>query len=173
MNHKILSTVLALATLAPVAFADDAPPKEVTGMSCLVGTWKVKGSMAMGAQKATLTGAWTCAWLPSKWGVQCDLDMSGMPGMGHYLERDLMGYEPNSKTYHWYAVTNAGETHDHVAAFSIGNDLEFVYTGTQDGKPFKEVIDMHMAADSKSFHLKSESFVGGASVAVLEGDARK
>src|SRR5215471_17034625 len=139
MNNKtILSAALALATLAPAAFADDAaPPKEVSGMSCLVGTWKVKGTMSMGGQKATLTGSWACSWLASKWGVQCEFDAAGMPGMGRYLEHDLMGYEPNSKTYHWYAITNAGETHDHVAQLPTGNDLHFVYEGTQDGKPFK------------------------------------
>jgi hypothetical protein len=173
---KILSTILAISavTAAPRAFADDAsPPKEVSGMSCLVGGWKAKGSFTMGGQKADVTGTWKCGWLPSKWGVSCDADLAGIPGTAHYLERDLMGFEPNSRTYHWYAVTNAGETHDHVAAFTESNDLEFVYQGTQDGKPMKEVIDIRMAADSKSFHLKSEVFVGGASVGVLEVDGRK
>ena len=28
--------------------------------------------------------------------------------MAAYDETDLMGYEPNTNTYHWYSVTSAG-----------------------------------------------------------------
>jgi len=173
-RSHLISTVLVASIVAAAGTARaDGTPKEVQDMSCLIGTWKLKGTVAMGADKANIQGTWKCGWLPSKWGVQCDFEVSGIPGMPLYQERDLMGYEPGSKTYHWYAVTNAGETHDHVASVPTGNDIHFVYAGTMDGKPFKEVIDFHFAADSKSLHAKSETFVDGKSVSVLEGDGRK
>ncbi len=170
-----IQNVLVALTLASTATSvrADGPPKEVKDMSCLIGNWKVKGAVTMGTDKAPVAGTFKCAWLPSQWGVQCDGDITGIPGMPHYLERDLMGFEPNSRKYHWYAITNAGETHDHVADVPSGNDIRFVYTGTQDGKPMKEVIDWSFAADGKSLHLKSETFVDGASVAVFEVDGKK
>jgi hypothetical protein len=177
MTSRIATTALVLSSVLTAAAGGiaraDAPPKEVQDMSCLIGTWKVKGTMAMGPQKASIAGSWKCGWLPSKWGVQCDFEISGVPGMPAYQERDLMGFEPNTHKYHWYAVTNAGETHDHVGDVPTGNDARFVYEGTQGGKPMREVIDFHFAADGKSLHVKSETFVGGASVAVLEGDGHK
>ena len=63
----------------------------------------------------------------------CSLEMTGAPGMGTYAETDLFGYEPNSDTFHWYSVTNAGETHDHVAKAGDGSKIQWVYTGSQEG----------------------------------------
>ena len=51
--------------------------------------------------------------------------------------------------------------------------LQFVYTGTQDGKPLKEVIDFEIGKDEKSLTLRSETFVAGASAMVLEGKGHK
>jgi hypothetical protein len=103
----------------------------------------------------------------------CTLEVTGVPGLATYVETDLMGYEPNTNTYHWYAVTNAGETHDHVAPASDGNKLQFVFTGTQEGKPFKEVIDLEISKDSKAATGRAESFVAGASASVMELELRK
>jgi hypothetical protein len=177
MTQRIGSSLVVLSLVSAIgaarADAPPAPPKEVQDMSCLIGAWKVKGTVAMGGQKSAIQGSWKCGWLPSKWGVQCDFEITGMPGGGTYVERDLMGFDPGTRTYHWYAVTNAGETHDHVAALPTGNDAHFVYTGTMEGKPMKEVVDFHFAADSRSLHVKSETFVDGASIAVLEADGKK
>src|SRR5882724_8368324 len=123
-------------------------------MECLVGTWKGGGTIAMGKDKAKIDATWT-------------------PGVAAYEETDLMGYEPNTNTYHWYSVTNAGETHDHVAKVPEGNDLQFVFSGTQEGKPLREVIDLSFAGDSKSVTGRAETFVGGASVSVMDVNLRK
>jgi hypothetical protein len=171
-NRLQLTIALSLVTTAAAARAE-APPKEVKDMSCLIGSWKVKGTMTMGKDRAPIAATWTCGWLPSQWGVQCDLDITGIPGVPHYLERDLMGFDPGGHKLHWYAVTNAGETHDHVGDVPTGPDARFVYTGVQDGKPIKEVIDFHVGADRKALHVKAETFVDGASAAVLEVDGRK
>jgi hypothetical protein len=60
--------------------------------------------------------------------------LTGIPGLAAYDETDLMGYEPNSNTYHWYSITNAGETHDHVATPPNGSAIRFVFNGTQENK---------------------------------------
>jgi hypothetical protein len=162
----------AIALAVPAAAAADTLPKPVQVMECLVGTWKGGGTLAMGKDKAKVTFALDCKRTSAKFGVLCTLAIGGMPQP--YAETDLFGYEPNSDTYHWFSVTNAGETHDHAAKLAAGSSkIQWVYSGTQDGKPFKEVVDMDFAKDSQSFTVRSESFVAGASVAVLDGKVAK
>jgi len=168
-----LATLIATVGFASIASADAKLPPEVDGMNCLVGKWTATGTVTMGKDSAKVKATWDCKRISDKWGVLCSLNLKGIPGLPTYAETDLFGFEPNSRKYHWFSVTNAGETHDHVADFSTGNSLKFVYTGTQEGKPFKEVVDMTIGKDDKSFTLKSETFVDGASTSVFEVQAKK
>ena len=93
--------------------------------------------------------------------------------MQAYEETDLMGYEPNTNTYHWYSVTNSGETHDHVAKPSSSNTIEFIFNGVQDGKAFKEVIDLTFSADSKTISGTCETFSAGVSQSVMALSLKK
>jgi len=127
----------------------------------------------MGKDKAKVDLTWTCARTSGQHGVLCKLAVTGIPGLAVYEETDLFGYEPNSSTYHWFSVTNGGETHDHVAKAPAGNKVQFVYTGTQEGKPFKEVIDMEFAKDAKTIAIRAETFVAGASTSVFDLKAKK
>jgi hypothetical protein len=161
------------ALLAPLVAAADPLPKPVEGMECLVGSWKGSGTVSMGNGKAKIDATWTCKRVSAKWGVMCTFHVTGIPGVAAYEETDLMGYEPNTNTFHWYAVTSAGETHDHVAQATDGNKQQFIFTGTQEGKPFKEVIDLEIGKDEKSATGRAETFVGGASTSVLELKLRK
>ena len=56
-----------------------------------------------------------------------------------------------------------------------GNTIQFVYTGTAEGKPFKEVIDMTFTGKDKDqqLALRGETFVGGVSTSWLEVKGRK
>jgi hypothetical protein len=168
----ICSKLLAIALAATPAAADKLPP-QVAGMDCLIGSWKGGGTIAMGKDKAKIDATWTCKRTPGDFGVVCNFHVTGIPGVAAYEETDLMGYEPNTNTYHWFSVTNAGETHDHVAKATDGNKLEFTFTGTQDGKPLKEVIALELAKDTKSLSGRAETFVGGTSASVLELKLRK
>jgi hypothetical protein len=171
---KILTFAAVLGLLAvPAVAAADAVPKQVLDLECLVGNWKGTGTFAMGKDKAKIEITWNCARTSAQFGVLCTGRFTGIPGMAAYEETDLFGYEPNTDTYHWYAVTNAGETHDHVAKPPTSNKIQFVFTGTQEGKPMKEVIDMEFGKDKKSLSVHSETFVGGTSTAVLDAKATK
>jgi len=165
---------LSLAVLAvaiPLTTHADPLPKQVEALEPLVGTFKGTGTMTAGKDKAKVDFTLACKRTSARFGVQCTFHVTGVPGLAAYEESDLFGYEPNSDTYHWYAITNAGETHDHVAK-SFGDKVQWTYTGTQDGKPMKEVVDMELGKD-RSIAFRSETFLAGASVAVLEGKARK
>ena len=168
---KIVS-VLSLA-LPLTAAAAESLPKPVSEMECLVGNWKGGGSMTMGKEKAKVDATWNCKRTSAKFGVLCTLHLSGIPGVASYDETDLFGFEPNTNTYHWYSVTNAGETHDHVAKVTSGNTIQFVFNGTQEGKAFKEVIDLAFGKDGKTVTGRGETFVAGASTSVLELNLRK
>ncbi len=178
MNNaaRTLALVALLSPLATTAQAD-ALPKEVQNLSCLEGTWTGTGTLAMGKQKVPLHITWTCKSTAAKYGVVCDLDLTGIPGLAHYRETDLFGYEPNTRTYHWFSVTNGAETHDHVARLSTSNKIRFTYRGKQDGKPFREVIDWEFLgkpdAEPTGIKLRSESFVGNKSTSVMMAEATK
>jgi hypothetical protein len=166
---RFTSSFAVLACLAvPAAASADALPGPVTGMDCIVGTWQGGGTITMGKDTARIGTSWSCNRVSQQWGVVCTFRVAGIPGVALYEETDLMGYDPETNTYHWYAVTNAGETHDHVARVPTGNFIEFTYTGTQDGKPFKEVIAMTFGADAKTVTGRAESFVAGASTSVMQ-----
>lgn len=166
-----LSAVLVLA--APlVAFAEGLP-KPVADMECLVGKWKGGGSVVMGKDKANVQVTWDCARTSAKFGVMCKFHVTGIPGVASYDETDLMGYEPNTDKYHWYSVTNAGETHDHVASVPKGDSIQFVFEGTQEGKPLKEVIDLKIDDRSKVMTGTAETFVAGVSASVMSLELHK
>lgn len=176
---KTLTTLFTTLSLATPALAlADALPEPIARLECLVGNWKGTGTVTMGSDTAKIAGTWSCKRTSGKHGVLCTLKITGIPGIPVYEETDLFGYEPNSSTYHWAAVTNAGETHDHVAKAGApdSNKVQFVYVGTQEGKPLKEVIDMEFLGSKKTadaITVRGETFVGGASTSVIVLKVRK
>jgi hypothetical protein len=168
---KIVSALSLVVPVAAVA-AEPLPPR-VADMECLVGAWRGSGNMQMGKDTANVSVSWDCKRTSAKFGVSCVGRFNGVPGVGVYEETDLMGYEPNSNTYHWYSVTNGGETHDHVAQVPTGDTIRFVFNGTQEGNAFKEVIDLTFSKDGKALKGHSETFLAGTSTSVLELNLRK
>jgi hypothetical protein len=171
---SLMQKTLPILVLAfPLAAAADPLPKPITDMECLVGNWKATGTLSAGKDSAKVNVTWNCKRISARFGITCAGVITGIPGLARYEETDLFGFEPNSNLYHWFSVTNAGETHDHVAPIPKGGALQFVFNGTQDGKPFKEVIDLKFAPDSRSFALRTETFSSGVSTSVLEAVAKK
>jgi hypothetical protein len=177
-TKKAIGTValaLALGGAGIARAGNPPPPKEVQGMSCLVGNWKGTGSMTMGAQKVEgIKMTWDCKKTSGDWGVSCHATMVGMPGLDKYEESDLFGYDAGTGKYHWYSVTNAGEVHDHVSTPSKPPVLEFVHNGLQEGKPYKEVVQITFKGKNDSItDLHVETFVDGKLESVLNGTAHK
>ena len=168
-----MKNLALLALFAPAVALADELPKPIQEMECLVGTWKGSGTVTMGKEKSKVDLTWDCKRTSAKHGVLCKLALTGIPGLALYEETDLMGWEPNTNLYHWYSVTNAGEVHDHVAKIPTDNKIQFVFTGTQEGKPFKEVIDFEFGKDAKALTLRAETFLAGASTSVFEIKAKK
>jgi hypothetical protein len=166
---KTLDRLLcSLALLVPAPAIADALPKPIADLNRIVGEWRGTGSLRMGKDTAKLTATWSCERTSAEFGVLCKLHVTGIPGVQSYEETDLLGYEPNTQRYHWYSVTNAGETHDHVASVPNGDTFRFVFSGTQEGKPFEEVIDLGFASGSRAVTGKAETFVAGTSTSVMQ-----
>jgi hypothetical protein len=169
-----ITHLIALLTLSAHSYAQgNALPKPVAGMECLVGTWRGAGTLNMGKDKSNIDATWTCKRTSARYGVLCTFHVTGVPGVAAYDETDLMGYEPNTNTYHWYSVTNAGETHDHVAKATEGNSHQFTFNGTQEGKSLREVIDLSFASDNRSVSGRVETFIGGVSMSLMTLGLRK
>jgi hypothetical protein len=161
----------SIALVLPLTSHADPVPKQLEALEPLVGSFKGNGTLTAGKDVAKVDFTLACKRTSARFAVQCAFHVTGVPGLAAYEESDLFGYEPATDTYHWYAVTNAGETHDHVAK-SFGDKVQWTYSGSQDGKPMKEVIDMTIGKD-KSIAFRSETLVAGSSVAVLEGKVHK
>ena len=96
-----------------------------------------------------------------------------MPGMDSYEATDMFGFDAGAGKYHWFAVTNAGETHDHVADVPTGNVIDWVYTGVQEGKPLKETIKMTFSDDATTLDFAAETFLDGTSTSRFKGKIKK
>jgi len=169
----MMNKALILAALViPAAARADGLPKQVADLERLVGTWKGSGTLAMGKDKAKVDVTISCKRTSAQFGILCNTKFTGIPGVPSYDETDLFGYEPNSNTYHWFSVTNGAETHDHIAT-TIADKVQFVYTGTQEGKPMKEAIDIDFGKDGKAMAFHVDTTVGGAIVASMDVKTRK
>jgi hypothetical protein len=148
-------------------------PAEIKNMGCLVGEWKGTGQLVMGDTKADMKLAISCKWQSAGHAVACQARFSGPPAVGTLEESDLFGFEPNTRKYHWFSVTSLGEVHDHVAEIPNGEVIDWVFNGTQEGKPYKETIRFEFSKDSKQLTFKTDTTVGGASQGTLTGTLKK
>lgn len=170
----IILSILTL-TAAP-ALADQAPaehttPDKAAALHRMVGTHKLKGTFTMGGQTSKLTGTIACAKTSGDAGVLCNTTFTGIPGIDRYEETDLFGYDAGDGLYHWFAVTNGGETHDHKGT-AAGDKWVFQHTGPQDGALLTERVVLTWKGDRlKSF--RSTITVGDDQIGVFEGKVVK
>jgi hypothetical protein len=161
------ATILALSFLliagADAMAQDDAmmfapPPPEVQKMYQFVGTWHGDGQATMGENSTPVKVTLAVEKAANGWGLRSN--MTGeMGNAGSYEEIDIMGYEPNSKTYHMFSVTNMGDTHDHSGTWT-GNTLNLKYTGMYQGQPMVETIACEFISDDE-MNITSETNIGG------------
>jgi hypothetical protein len=160
-----LALVLATATsaAADTGAADANLPKEVQQMYCMVGDWTAKDAVfTVEGKKHKASFAVSCAPTSAGMGLLCSATFD-IDGIGKGLqETDLFGYDPGSDRYHWFSVTQSGETHDHVALPPKSKDdpIVFAYSGVQDGKPVQEVVTMKFASETK-IEFRNDGILGG------------
>ena len=168
--------ILALAAFLslPALAAEPAPPKAVKDLQNLVGSWKGTGTLKMpdGQVSPPVQIGIECKSTAGGMGVLCHSRFTGIPGMPGALEEDdLFGYNAGDGLVHWYAVTNAGETHDHKGGIS-DNAFVGIYEGPQDGQLFQEQVTLAWKSDRK-ITFRSASTLAGKDQGVMEGTVSK
>jgi hypothetical protein len=162
---KAILIAASLALFSISAFAADepaaspAPPAGAVKLHDFVGRWEGIGEMAeTGKDKQTMTVVMTCVETSGGWGIRCDDAMTGKNM--NYLETDLMGYDASGNQVHWYAVTNAGEVHDHVAQWKDDKNLLATHSEKVGSKSIDENITITLTSPT-SLTAKSTLSVDG------------
>lgn len=110
-----------------------------------VGHWKGRGQLSAPGQPPTpLTLRLTCYKAASGWAVRCA--MVAENGKMKMTESDLMGVDPVTGTGHWYAVTNQGDTHDHITDWPNAKTMKAHHNWTQNGKKMTEHISVSFSS---------------------------
>jgi hypothetical protein len=159
-----LASIALVSTAAAKGNPDPKLPKEIQQMYCLVGDWKSQNAVMVvdGARhKADFTVS--CAPTSGGMGLSCSAKFD-VEGLGHFEESDLFGYDAGQNRYHWFSVTQLGETHDHVALPPGPKDkgITFAYSGIQNGKPVQEVITMTFLDEAATkIDFRNDGVLGG------------
>lgn len=161
MCAGLMAGVLA----APVATASDVPA-EAARFHVLVGQWKGNATLRQGDAAQDLTLAYSCGKVAAGWGVACEMKAKGKDM--EVVENDLMGVDPVSGTAHWFAVTSAGETHDHVGRWVDDQTFQARYAWKAEGKSMEENITMRFP-DTKRLEFRSVVSVDGKEVGSFSG----
>jgi len=124
------------------AMADEMPA--AAAFYPLVGSWTGSARLSGdGESPVNLAVGLECAKTAGGWAVRCEMTAAG-PGMAMH-ESDLMGTDMATGQSHWYAITDAGETHDHSVIFNGSTGLTGHYTWEVDGTKLDETIVMQFA----------------------------
>jgi hypothetical protein len=143
-----VKTQIALAVLTLLAAhgvyaepARQAPqPTDMQPYYALLGNWHGTAKLVQAGQAAIpLQAEYSCQKASEGWAVSCSFNATGANDMV-MSETDLFGVDPASKQGHWYAVTNMGEVHDHLASWTDSKTMVADYEWTEEGKTMHEHI---------------------------------
>ena len=167
---KLVSTAftagaLLITATMNVAVAADVPA-DASRFHVLIGKWKGAGTMREGETSMNLKLGYSCKKVAAGWGVACEMIAKGKEM--EVVENDLMGVDPVTGTPHWYAVTSAGETHDHVGRWVDDRTFQARYAWKADGKNFEENVTMRFP-DKKRIEFRSVVSVDGQEAGSFSG----
>jgi hypothetical protein len=156
---RIASSLLALSfalTASQVARADDPKPSpQLEAIRSLIGSWTGKGTLMTEGKTHPITMTYDCIESAGSAGVKCKAVLNGIPGFTYTFD-DLWGYSAQDKLTHWYAVTNAGEVHDHRGHFDMTGGLLQIEIPV-DGKLFSEMVAFKRKGKSLAFSWTATS----------------
>jgi hypothetical protein len=171
-NLQALAVValLASSTLPLVASAAEPAPAAAAYYP-LVGNWTGAGEISEGGQTpAKLTLSLNCKKVSAGWAVYCD--MKAANDKMAMAETDLFGVDPATGQAHWYAVTNQGETHDHLAQWIDARTLKAHLAWTQEGKKMEETVTVALNGEN-AMDFRSSVTEDGKEVGAFSGKLRK
>jgi hypothetical protein len=144
---------VSCAAYLQAAIAANSPAPQAAQFYPLLGKWKGSGKLIEGDQAPkSLSLRLNCRKASSGWAVLCELKASNSKMI--MTETDLFGVDPVSGKSRWYAVTNRGETHDHIAEWVDPKNMRANLAWTQEGKQMSENITFHFVS-SRSIEFRS------------------
>ena len=78
----------------------------------------------------------------------------------------------SEKLYHIFAVTNTAATHDHGGKWGEDNTLCVVYEGLQEGKKYREEIEIKILG-SNEFAVNEKDILDGKVISTMNVFMRK
>lgn len=156
MKTQMMISAL-MSSVAFVVYADAAqetvsPATDIKPYYALVGNWQGSAQLVAGDQAPVkLIAQYSCQKTSEGMAVQCNFTAKGAENMV-MSESDLFGVNPMTKQGHWYAVSNMGEVHDHLANWTDNNTMVADYEWKEDGKNMHEhIIFTFKSAKSMDF----------------------
>ncbi len=172
MKHAARFTALCLlagATAVPMIAAADgaAKPPAASEYYPFIGFWRGDGQLSEpGQAPAKLTVEFSCRKATMGWAVRCD--MVAKNKQMTMTEADLMAVDAVTGTGHWYAVTNQGDTHDHITEWPDPHTMKAHYAWTKDGKKMEEHISVSFK-DKNTMEFRSSTTADGKDAEVFSG----
>jgi len=151
---RLLITIQVICTgliSSAVSLADSNAKPAAAVFYPMIGKWHGQGEMVEPGQvPAKLTLTLSCKKVSAGWAVACT--MSAKNKTMSIIESDLMGVDPVTGKGHWYAITNTGETHDHLVDWKNADTMHAQFIWIQDGKQMMEDITFNFKKRAMTFH---------------------
>lgn len=167
-------SIVSLAVTIPMskpraATSEDQPAASI--FYPLIGSWSGTGQMAEAGQKPVdLSIALFCVKASAGHAVSCKMAANNKDML--LSESDLFGVDPVTGKGHWYAVTNQGETHDHVVTWIDAKTMKATYSWSQDGKKMHEDITMSLPTE-KTMEFTGVVTAGGKEASSFTGKLKR
>jgi len=163
--------VISCASYLHAANAAKSAAPQAAQFYPLLGKWKGSGKLKEGDRVPTsLSLRLNCRKASSGWAVLCELKASNSKMI--MTETDLFGVDTVSGKSRWYAVTNQGETHDHIAEWVDPKNMRANLAWTQEGKQMAENITFHFVS-SRSIEFRSVVTENGKEAVSFTGTLKR
>lgn len=162
-----MGIVLCAASWSAVAAADaSGVPADTTRFYAFVGKWQGTGQVQEAGQPPVkLKLALACSKAAGGYAVSCTMQAKGKDMQSY--EADLMGVDPATGKAHWYAISNMGETHDHLVEWQGDKSYQAHYAWTQDSKQMEENISVTFSG--RKLEFRSVTSADGQEAGVFAG----
>lgn len=172
LSRPVLVLAATIAAASPFATATEtAPAPAAARFYPLVGKWTGNGALGAPGQPATkLSLHYRCRKVSAGAAVLCELRADGKDL--RVRETDLFGVDPATGKGRWYAVTNMGETHDHVADWPDPSTMKAQIAWTQEGKRMEENITLRLV-DARRMEFHTVVTLDGKEVGTFTGRLKR
>jgi hypothetical protein len=134
-------------------------PEEAKRLRVFLGGWKVCGTLTFMDKLFKVEGSAEFFSAAAGWGLLTRVELK-VENLGLYEEVDILGFDRNEKTYHFFALTNTAAAYDHKGKWLSNNTLSFTYEDLREGKKYKEELEIKIRTPNE-FTIDERDSLGG------------